>query len=327
MSKALLLNFGQKILQATTRSIPKVENKLLEVQTKLGRRALGNPSQITNEFKPIMPTELKTIKQMAKFNKTAFGVKVFDVPDKEFGKFLTEGLTGFYNRTGGQFKIAKNIIVCDLPNPKGFMMYEPTKDILAISKKHVEKFQEIARENGETLEQVLSRWGKRNFDGTATSIYKRGIHQELFHELGHKAHSTSCKNYNNLGLDWSQKEFQEIAAKVSQYSKESPEEFVAETFSLLVQGKKLPQDVLQLYEKCGGPIINSSGGSGGGLRHIINDFMVQDGSTGVSFADLMSQTKKVPNVPTAQVKMLENGDIVLMNNISSSTAGKIAIEA
>ena len=79
MSKALLLNFGQKILQATTRSIPKVENKLLEVQTKLGRRALGNPSQITNEFKPIMPTELKTIKQMAKFNKTAFGVKVYGV--------------------------------------------------------------------------------------------------------------------------------------------------------------------------------------------------------------------------------------------------------
>ena len=55
--------------------------------------------------------------------------------------------------------------------------------------------------------------------------------------------------------------------------------------------------------------------------------MEQNGSTEVSFADLMSQTKKVPNVPTAQVKMLENGDIVLMNNISSSTAGKIAIEA
>ena len=149
----------------------------------------------------------------------------------------------------------KNIIVCDLPNSKGYMMYEQTKDILAISKNHLDKFKEIATANGETLEQVLKKWGQTKCDGTATSMYEKGLFRELFHEFGHKAHSSVCKDYGNLGLNWSKSEFQDIASKVSKYSKASPEEFVAETFSLLVQGKSLPQDVMQLYVKCGGPII------------------------------------------------------------------------
>ena len=271
------------ILKPAVRGLTKVESKLIKVSSKLSGRTTKTAHNVAGTFEPIMPPELKSLRQMKCFNKSAFGVKVFDVQDKEFGKFLTDGMTNFYNKTGGQFGVPKNVIVCDLPNANGFMMYEPTKDILAISRKHIEEFRKIATLNGETLEQVLKKWGQTKFDGTATSMYEKGFFKELFHEFGHKAHFSACKNYGNLGFDWTQKEFQDIAGKVSKYSKESPEEFVAETFSLLVQGKPLPQDVMQLYEKCGGPIIKSASNKG-----YITDFINQSGSTEISLPDLIA---------------------------------------
>lgn len=282
------------ILKPAVKGLTKVESKLMKVSSKLSRRTTNAVTHNIGEtFEPIMAPELKSIKQMKRFNKSAFGVKVFDVQDKEFGKFLTDGMTNFYNKTGGQFRVPKNVIVCDLPNANGFMMYEPTKDILAISKKHIEKFREIATENGETLEQVLIKWGKTKFDGTATSMYEKGLFKELFHEFGHKAHSTACKNYCNLGLDWSKKEFQDVAGKVSHYSKESPEEFVAEAFSLMVQGKPLPQDVMQLYERCGGPLIKSTNiVSAGGYQNVLTDFIQQSGYTEYNLADLLAMKSK-----------------------------------
>lgn len=237
----------------------KVEAEMVEQTSKESRVASATVSRgtakISHNVESIMAPEFKSIKQMRDFNKNVFGVKVFDVQDKEYAKFLTDGMIKFYNKTGGQFGIPKNIIVCDLPNPNGYMMYEQTKDILAISKKHLDKFREIATVNGETLEQVLKKWGQTKCDGTVTSIYEKGLFGGLFHEFGHKAHFSVCKEYGNLDINWSKNEFQDIASKVSKYSKTSPEEFVAETFSLLVQGKSLPQDVMQLYAKCGGPII------------------------------------------------------------------------
>ena len=324
------------ILKPAVKGLTRIESKLIKVSSKLSKRtAKTSTHNISEKFEPIMAPELKTIKQMKQFNKSAFGVKVFDVQDKEFGKFLTDGMTDFYNKTGGQFGVPKNIIVCDLPNPNGFMLYNSDKDILAISKKHIEKFREIATENGETLEQVLMKWGKTKFDGTATSMYEKGLFKELFHELGHKAHSTVCKNYGNLGLDWSKKEFQDVACKVSQYSKKSPEEFVAETFSLLVQGKPLPQDVMQLYEKCGGPIIKSAGGgSGGGYYNILTDFMKQSGYTEFSLADMNTMakySKEFPNITVEEAKALRNFDDAMSNmniqNATKNTGRKIAIEA
>ncbi len=292
-----------KLLKPAVKCLGKLERNLTKVRTKFLPKGVKATTSSAVEFKPIMATEFNTLKEMAKFNKNAFGVKVFDIRDKELGKFLTEGMTNFYNKTGGQFNVPKNIIVCDLPNPNGFMLYNETKDVLAISKKHIDKFKEIAKENGETLEQVLKKWGRKKFDGTATSAYSKGLYQELFHEFGHKAHFDACKNYGNLGLDWSKAEFQDIAAKISKYSKNSPEEFVAETYTLLVQGKPLPKDVMQLYQKCGGPIINNNSGGGGGLQNIITDFMQQNGHSEVNFNELMAMAKaqkQLPNITLPQ---------------------------
>ena len=41
----------------------------------------------------------------------------------------------------------------------------------------------------------------------------------------------------------------------NEYGLSSPCEFVAETFSYLVQGRKIPEDVLKIYRKYGGPLV------------------------------------------------------------------------
>lgn len=322
---------SQVMLKPVVKALVHVENKLLNCQSKISKTKMNALGNLDDKFEPIMPSELNSIKQMKRFNKSTFGIKVFDVQDKEFAKFLTDGMISFYNKTEGIFGIPKNIIVCDLPNPDGFMMYESTKDILAISKKHLEKFREIATDNGETLEQVLNRWGQTKFDGTATSMYDKGLFKELFHDFGHKAHSTVCKNYGKLGIDWTKEEFQEIASKVSKYSKTSPEEFVAETFSLLVQGKILPEDVMKLYRECDGPIVKSpGGGSGGGYYNILTDFINQSGCTVVSLKDMNTYSKYVsefPDITIEEAKCLERIDDSLAKTTRGISNSKIVIEA
>lgn len=259
------------IIKPSISGLSKTQSKLIKLQSLLPMNK-SNVQLSTGKISLKNLSELTTLRQMQKFNKKNFGIKVFDVKDKELGKYLTEGIAKFYNSNGSQFKVPKNFIVCDLPNANGYMYYEPTKDVLAISQKHINKFREIASVNGETLEQTLKKWGNTQLDGTLAEY--RGRYFELYHEFGHKAHHAVCKNYGNMGLDWSKQEFQDIAAKVSLYSKNSPEEFVADTFALLSQRKILPLDVIQLYEKCGGPQIKGVTNSKLFNSGILSDFGV-----------------------------------------------------
>lgn len=95
----------------------------------------------------------------------------------------------------------------------------------------------------------------------------------LNHELGHLRHQECVNNYNlmkkieeykTMGQSVSDitkefvtdKQIQQTARKVSDYATESPLEFVAETFSQLMEGKTFPEDVMALYKKYGGPSIS-----------------------------------------------------------------------
>lgn len=243
------------VIKPTVKNFSILKNSLNSLSTKCSYIFKPKGTGISGEiFQPIKAPELTSLRQIQKFNKDVFGVNVFDIQDIEYGKWLTEGLTEFYNKMSGNFKIHKNIILCDLPNPNGYMFCEYTKDILAISKKHVLRFKEIAIKNGETLEDTLKKWGEIPLDGTCTSQIKRGTYFELFHELGHKAHFSNCKKCGEISLDWSKQEIQTIAAKVSSNAKKSQQEFVADVFAIMiVQGHELPEDVIQLYLKCNGP--------------------------------------------------------------------------
>ena len=97
----------QKVLTNTVQKLTNVKNKLIKVKTNLNKKIASTTQNVSDNFSPIMATNLKSIKQMQRFNKSAFGVKVFDIKDKEFGQFLTDGVTNFFNKTNGQFGIPK----------------------------------------------------------------------------------------------------------------------------------------------------------------------------------------------------------------------------
>lgn len=86
----------------------------------------------------------------------------------------------------------------------------------------------------------------------------------LYHEMGHHLHSmnTALKDilWGKLSNKQSEKFItdeakQQTAAKISWYAQTNPKEFVAECFNSLCSGRKLPDDVMDLYEYYKGPII------------------------------------------------------------------------
>lgn len=73
----------------------------------------------------------------------------------------------------------------------------------------------------------------------------------VVHEVGHHMHKL------NLGENWNRPpaphpRFDEIASKVSRYAATHRDEFVAETFAAMATGRKLDQDVMDMYDYYGG---------------------------------------------------------------------------
>ena len=86
----------------------------------------------------------------------------------------------------------------------------------------------------------------------------------IYHEMGHLLHEMNTSN-----KDWfwgrlsskSEKAFksdankQKIAGQISWYAQTAPAEFVAECFNALCAGRKLPDDVMKMYEYYKGPML------------------------------------------------------------------------
>lgn len=86
----------------------------------------------------------------------------------------------------------------------------------------------------------------------------------LWHEMGHLLHdmNTSLKDRlwgrlsKGAGKSFlADTEKMATSGKVSWYAQTNPDEFVAETFNALCVGKKLPDDVMKLYEYYKGPML------------------------------------------------------------------------
>ena len=99
--------------------------------------------------------------------------------------------------------------------------------------------------------------------GTAT-VRGNSKFDILYHEMGHHLHAmnTSLKDsfWGRLSkksekLFTSDSEKQKIAGSVSWYAQTNPKEFVAECFNALCAGRKLPDDVMKMYEYYKGPIL------------------------------------------------------------------------
>ena len=218
--------------------------------------------------------EAKNMDEAIKFAQENFGIKL-DLGDNLFAaNFINESCVNVSNKMKGKAYFPKKIKFGSVDGngraPGGFCKSE---NIIIIDCKNsfintsgTDFYSIFNRNLKEKYHDNYSKFIKEKEDLSIISIMRKLI----YHELGHCNHAAICKDYHKMGklkelgfvVDKSiTKEFlntksiQETASKVSDYAKESPAEFIAETFAGLIEGKTYSNDVMALYKKYGGPII------------------------------------------------------------------------
>ena len=94
------------------------------------------------------------------------------------------------------------------------------------------------------------------------------VFRTIYHEIGHLQDNVNRvaatgkfknpKEYPKELQDWlNNDEYIQTASRISEYSTSGPGEFIAETFAEMISGKRdIPKDVMALYKKLNGPMIN-----------------------------------------------------------------------
>ena len=176
-----------------------------------------------------------------------------------------------FNKTLATFYENPNVVLKDLYSQQTFVelvknkapnLFKNLDDVLKLSTEEQSKYLSILRE------ELISQKVPFNKIPTASILsFKTSPFATIFHELGHTAHEKNAIFKYNFGKMHEggklfnllkTPEAQETAAKVSWYAKTTPIEFVAEVFSGIISGNKYPDDVMSLYNKFGGPKINSA---------------------------------------------------------------------
>ena len=142
------------------------------------------------------------------------------------------------------------------------------KDAVDILKKNnisvdVKDYEKLSEEQlKDRVTDIIKLVGYNNgITGTATmrGNSKFGV---LCHEMGHYLHTMNTSLKDNMWGVLAKKgkeqfladvQKQAIAGKISSYGQTAPREFVAECFSALCAGKKLPDDAMELYRYYKGP--------------------------------------------------------------------------
>lgn len=222
------------------------------------------------EFKPA-----KTVEEAKKFAQETFGIKL-DLGDNLFAaNFVNESCVNVSNKMKGKAYFPKKIEFGTVGNSEAPGGFCKSKNLITIDCKNSFEntggvdFYSIFNKN--LNEKYLGDYSKFIEEKGGLGIIPT-MRQLIFHELGHCNHASICKDYRKMGklkeLDFNYitdksitneflntKYIQETAGKVSDYAKESPLEFVAETFAGLVEGKKFSDNVMALYKKYGGPAL------------------------------------------------------------------------
>lgn len=128
------------------------------------------------------------------------------------------------------------------------------------------------KEKNRIILDIMGLQDGKIVNGKIQEIHYHDFHC-LNHELGHLRHQEAVNNYNlmkkvdefnalsqpvsDITHEFvTNPQIQQTARKVSDYATESPLEFVAETFSQLMEGKTFSDDVMALYKKYGGPVLS-----------------------------------------------------------------------
>lgn len=219
-----------------------------------------NIQKLTEKFKPA-----QNIDEAKTFAKQTFNVEEFDVDDLEVANWINEGLLNVKEYSKGKSVMPKKVayvdkIRSDAGDRKGAASYD--KGLLKISKENWQDATELVRTKGF---KNYSEFLKKHPIGISKSPFST-----IYHEIGHANHelSKNCEKMmpladaKALGItDVSITEeflkdtesLKKIKSALREYSMLSPAEFVADTFDMLVAGRKVSNDIMQLYKKYEGP--------------------------------------------------------------------------
>lgn len=216
--------------------------------------------------------EAKTMDDAIKFAKENFGIKL-DLGDNLFAaNLVNESCANVSNAMRGKAYFPKKIKFGAVNSSRAAGGYDNISNIIVIGNKNTdwgivyEFFNKTLKTKNSYLE--YSEQLKSNQNTIFNDMY-----EIIYHELGHCNHKAICKNFEKMGklkeVEYmlisdksiineflNNKAIQKTAGKVSEYSKESPAEFVAEVFARRIQGKIFSDDIMALYKKYGGPVLS-----------------------------------------------------------------------
>lgn len=238
----------------------------------LSRGKVGNKSvqQLTEhiEFK-----EAKTMDDAIKFAKENFGIEL-DLGDNLFtANLVNESCVNVSNAMRGKAYFPKKIKFGTVNSSRAAGGYDNISNIIVINNKNSgwgTDFYEIFNKTLKTKNSYLEY--SEQLKSNKNTIFN-DMYEIIYHELGHCNHKAICKDFEKMGKlkeveerlisDKSiineflnDKTIQKTTGKVSEYSKESPAEFVAEVFARRMQGKTFSDDIMALYKKYGGPVLS-----------------------------------------------------------------------
>lgn len=170
---------------------------------------------------------------------------------KDFAKETNAEIVGFFSNSE-LAKISKNGIkvVKDICG-------ETFKDIILVDDSRVIDEETVAQvfkappfENAIMINRKHEFWSnQKKKDRILSNCSTQNENHLFFHEYGHK-------KLPSLPYKWYNDKDKELAKKISFNSSFSPDEFQAELFAAKALGKKIPKEIIDLYEKYGGNYDN-----------------------------------------------------------------------
>jgi hypothetical protein len=222
------------------------------------RQILLQSWNMSNSFEGLTyRAPFNTIKKLAK-NLEDVGINVnideiAKLSTKEQVQKLKDLSLDYYNKTGKRIGIKlPNLVECQtIYHEMGHLQdFAENLKNLDIKKWKFPNFKEIwkdtkaGKEHVDTsdIEHVDNRWSGLTY-GDMENVFK--TKPEEFK-----------KKYPDLYEFLTNQESQQTAGKISGYAQTSIGEFIAETYAEMIAGKKIPEDVMKLYEKYNGPKLN-----------------------------------------------------------------------
>lgn len=186
-------------------------------------------------FKYLSHKKSTNLDEATIFAKENFGVKNFNINDLSCANLLNQIFTKIYNMTKGNAVFPAVVSIKKQKN---------TRFLGESGSKYIEVIQ-----SPDMVNTIIHETGHYNHERGCSNFYKMGKLQELIDDgiTDFSIYEQFKNDKNSLKL---------IKKHICPYATSSAAEFVACTFNAIINGKKLPAEIYDLYKKYEGPFAD-----------------------------------------------------------------------